>query len=79
MRVFNTLPGEDLRQVTTMVQSYERAGYDGVMSMENRHDPFLPLAIAGVATSRIELHTAVAIAFARSPMNVANIDRKSVV
>jgi len=40
---------------------------------ENRHEPFLSLAVAGAATKRIELHTGVAIAFARSPMTVANV------
>lgn len=73
MRVFNTLPAENLRQVGPVVAAYERDGYDGVVSMENRHDPFLPLAVAGVATSRIELHTGIAIAFLRSPMSVANM------
>jgi alkanesulfonate monooxygenase SsuD/methylene tetrahydromethanopterin reductase-like flavin-dependent oxidoreductase (luciferase family) len=51
----------------------EADGYDGVASMENKHDPFLALAIAGTVTERIELHTSVAIAFARSPMAVANV------
>lgn len=73
MRVFNTLPSEDLRRVGPVAVAYERDGYDGVVTMENRHDAFLPLAVAGVATSRIELHTAIAIAFARSPMTVANM------
>src|SRR5712691_10620547 len=35
--------------------------------MENKHDPFLALAVAGAATERVELHTGVAIAFARTP------------
>src|SRR6202043_527455 len=39
--------------------------------MENKHAPFLALAVAGAATERIELHTSVAIAFARTPMAVA--------
>ena len=73
MRVFNTLPAEDLRRVGPMAARYELDGYDGVVTMENRHDPFLPLAVAGVATTRIELHTGIAIAFLRSPMNVANM------
>ncbi len=73
MRVFNTLPAEDLRQVGPMAAHYEGEGYDGLVTMENRHDPFLPLAVAGVATSRIELHTGIAIAFLRSPMSVANM------
>jgi probable F420-dependent oxidoreductase len=72
MRVFTTLPQEDLRKVGPAARAIEAEGYDGVASMENKHDPFLALAVAGAATERIELHTSVAIAFARSPMAVAN-------
>jgi probable F420-dependent oxidoreductase len=73
MRVFTTLPQEDLRAVGRAAREIEADGYDGVVAMENKHDPFLSLAIAGVETSRIELHTGVAIAFARSPMAVAQV------
>ena len=73
MRVFTTLPQEDLRKAAPAARTIEAEGYDGVASMENRHDPFLALAIAGAVTERIELHTSVAIAFARSPMAVANV------
>ncbi len=51
----------------------EAEGYDGIVAPENQHDPFLALAVAGAATSRIELHTGVAIAFARTPMAVAEV------
>ena len=71
MRVFTTLPQEDLRKVASAARAIEAEGYDGVASMENKHDPFLALAVAGAATERIELHTSVAIAFARTPMAVA--------
>ena len=73
MRVFSTLPQEDLRRVAAAARAVEAEGYDGVVAMENKHDPFLALAIAGTATERIELHTGVAIAFARTPMAVANV------
>jgi probable F420-dependent oxidoreductase len=73
MRVFTTLPQEDLRRVAPAAREIEADGYDGVHSMENKHDPFLALAVAGTVTERIELHTSVAIAFARSPMVVANV------
>jgi probable F420-dependent oxidoreductase len=73
MRVFTTLPQEDLRAVGRAAREVEADGYDGVVSMENKHDPFLALAVAGVETGRIELHTGVAIAFARSPMAVAQV------
>jgi probable F420-dependent oxidoreductase len=71
MRVFTTLPQEDLRKVASAARAIEAEGYEGVASMENKHDPFLALAVAGAATERIELHTSVAIAFARTPMAVA--------
>ena len=73
MRVFTTLPQEDLREVGPAARAIEAEGYDGVHSMENKHDPFLALAVAGAATERIELHTSVAIAFARTPMAVASV------
>src|SRR5215469_2887831 len=73
MRVFTTLPQEDLRWVVPAAKEVEAEGYDGVHSMENKHDPFLALALAGAATERIELHTSVAIAFARTPMAVASV------
>ena len=73
MRVFGTLPQDDLRQVRATARAIEAEGYDGVVAMENKHDPFLALAVAGTATERIELHTGVAIAFARTPMAVANV------
>src|ERR1700761_1342235 len=73
MRVFTTLPQENLQKVGPAAQAIEAAGYTGVTTQENKHDPFLPLAVAGVATQRIELHTSVAISFPRSPMVAANI------
>src|SRR6266852_6302654 len=73
MRVFATVPQQDLRRVGAAARAIEAEGYDGVVAMENKHDPFLALAVAGAATARIELHTGVAIAFARSPMAVANV------
>jgi probable F420-dependent oxidoreductase len=71
MRVFTTLPQERLGDVAAAARAIETDGYDGVIATENKHDPFLALAIAGTVTRRIELHTGVAIAFARSPMAVA--------
>jgi probable F420-dependent oxidoreductase len=73
MRVFTTVPQHDLRLVPQAARAAEAAGYDGIIAMENQHDPFLALAVAGAATERVELHTGVAIAFARTPMAVAQI------
>lgn len=49
----------------------EAAGFDGAYTFEGPSDPFLPVAVAAPATSRIELMTAIAVAFARNPMNLA--------
>lgn len=68
---------------TTLLTNLEDAGsaagrledlnYDGVYTFEGPHDPFFPLVVAARQTRRIELCTAVAIAFARNPMLLANI------
>src|SRR3954471_16460611 len=49
----------------------ERRGYDGFFTTDDAHDPFLPLAAAARETERIELGTAIAVAFARNPMSMA--------
>ncbi len=48
-------------------------GYDGVYTFEGPHDPFFPLALAAEHTEQLDLATAIAVAFARSPMNLAHI------
>src|SRR5260370_964850 len=45
----------------------------GVCAFEGPHDPFFPLALAAEHTERVDLSTAIAVAFARSPMNLAYI------
>ncbi len=51
----------------------EASGFSGAWTLEGSHDPFLPLAVAAGHTSEIQLGTAIAIAFARNPMLLANI------
>jgi probable F420-dependent oxidoreductase len=67
------VPQHDLRLVAAAAREAEAQRYDGIIAMENQHDPFLALAVAGTATARVELHTGVAIAFARTPMAVAEV------
>jgi len=73
MRVTTTIPQDNLCQVPKVVQAIEGKGYDGVVTLENRHDPFMPLGVAAINSDRLQLSTGIAIAFARSPMVVANI------
>jgi probable F420-dependent oxidoreductase len=63
--------GGYLRSAGDAARAAETLGFAGLWSSETRHDAFLPLAIAADATERIELGTSVAIAFSRSPMEVA--------
>ena len=51
----------------------EEMGYAGLKSIETAHDPFLPLVAAAESTREIDLITGIAVAFARSPMTVANV------
>jgi probable F420-dependent oxidoreductase len=63
--------GGYLRSAGETARAAENLGFAGLWTSETRHDAFLPLAIAANETERIELGTAVAIAFSRSPMEVA--------
>ena len=56
-----------------MAKRLEGLGYDGGFTFEGPHDPFFPLVLASQTTERLELYTAIAIAFARNPMILANI------
>ena len=49
----------------------ERNGYDGWWAFETQIDPFLGCAIAAERTERVDIGTAIAVAFARNPMTVA--------
>lgn len=51
----------------------EAFGYDGLLTAEVSHDPFLPLALAADRTERVDLMTGIAVAFARNPMSLANV------
>ena len=46
-------------------------GFDGFFAAETQYDPFLPLAFASKAAPELEIATAIAVAFPRSPMVTA--------
>jgi probable F420-dependent oxidoreductase len=72
MRVFTTLPMRHWREAGPFAAAAEEAGFDAVMTVELGHEPFSPLAFAGLATERVELTTSVAVAFPRSPTVLAS-------
>ncbi len=49
----------------------EIAGFDGITIPEITNDPFISAAIAADATEKVDVRTGIAVAFPRSPMNVA--------
>ncbi|HEY5154553.1 MAG TPA: LLM class F420-dependent oxidoreductase [Acidimicrobiales bacterium] len=65
--------GLGLADIATTVADSEAAGYDGLWSVETAHDPFFPLLLAAEHSTTVELGTGIAVAFARNPMNLAQI------
>ena len=72
MKIDSLLTG-DITEAGATAADLEEGGYSGAWSLEGPHDPFLPLAVAAAQTDKIELGTAIAVAFARNPMLLANI------
>lgn len=62
----------DLKDIPEIARAIEALGFDGAWVGETMHDPFMPLALVAEHTQRVEFGTAVAIAFARSPVSVAH-------
>jgi len=73
MKVDTTMVLENPAEGGALASVLEESGYSGAFSFEGQHDPFLPLALASQSTTSIELGTGIAVAFARNPMNLANM------
>src|ERR1700754_4146688 len=72
LKIDGSIPNQ-LARVPEAAKALERQGCDGGWTAETSHDPFLPILLAAEHTSRLELGTNIAVAFARNPMIVANI------
>ncbi|WP_193043615.1 LLM class F420-dependent oxidoreductase [Mycolicibacterium baixiangningiae] len=72
LRIDRGIPSQ-LTRVPEVATAVERQGYDGCWTGEINHDPFFPLLLAAEHTTRLEIGTSIAVAFARNPMTVANI------
>lgn len=73
MRIITTVPQNKLRAAADAARDIESRGFDGIVTQENKHDAFLPLAAAALVTERVELATGIAISFNRSPMVAAQM------
>lgn len=63
----------DAQHGARRASALERTGYDGLWSAETGHDPLLTLVGAAASTERVDLGTAIVVAFARSPMITATM------
>ena len=72
LKIDGGIPNQ-LARAAEAAAAFEEQGYDGGWTPETSHDPFLPLLLAAEHTSRLEVGTNIAVAFARNPMIVANI------
>jgi probable F420-dependent oxidoreductase len=71
MKLDTILAVNSFTEATTIARAAEEMGFDALWSPENQHDPFLSLAVATAATSKLKLGTAIALSFPRSPMSLA--------
>lgn len=57
----------DVAGVPAAARQVEELGFDGLVLTETKEDPYIVMALAAATTDRIDLTTAVAMAFPRSP------------
>lgn len=68
---FGTGSTGGIQGIRDQATAAEAAGFDAIWSSEAKHDPFLPLLVAAEVTNTLTVGTSIAVAFARSPMTVA--------
>lgn len=62
-----------LRDAAHEALAIEELGFDGAFSFEGSHEPFMPIALAAEHTQHIQLMTNIAVGFARSPLDLAQV------
>ena len=67
------LDADTIDQIRETSRRAEALGFAGLWAPETRHDPFPQLAVVAEHTQHISLGTAIAVAFARSPMHMAYV------
>src|SRR5260370_29690730 len=72
MKIGGGLGGTGAEEVARVARELEDVGYDGGLTAETSHDPFLPLAIAAEHTDRLGLGTGIPGPFAPTPTTPPN-------
>ncbi len=70
MKVDSTIT-KDIGRTKEVAARLEDVGYDGLWVGETQHEPFLQLLQVAEATDQVTVGSAIAIAFARTPMTLA--------
>ncbi len=73
MKIDFYCPPDQALEARTTAGYAARLGCDGFFTAETNHDPFLPLALAATEAPSLDLGTAIAVAFPRSPMVTAMV------
>ena len=71
MKIATSIGGNP-QEVVRQVQEAEELGYDAVTTSETQHDSIVAMTLAAAHSSRVEVCSAVTIAFPRSPMVLAS-------
>jgi probable F420-dependent oxidoreductase len=72
MKIDVELEVTNLRDVPAIARAAESLGFDAIWTSEKQHEAILPLPLVAEHTQRLHFGTAIAVAFARSPMVLAN-------
>jgi probable F420-dependent oxidoreductase len=71
MKFDAALAPSSLKDIPAIAQSAEKFGFDTLWTSETQHNPFLPCALIGEHTTKLNMGTAIAVSFARSPGDLA--------
>jgi alkanesulfonate monooxygenase SsuD/methylene tetrahydromethanopterin reductase-like flavin-dependent oxidoreductase (luciferase family) len=69
----DALLGKDVATLVPEAAARARDGFDALWLAEAQYDPFLQCLEVAFAVPDVQIGTAIAVAFARSPMTLANV------
>lgn len=71
MKLDAALPIVHLKDIPTIAKAAEETGFAALWTQETQHDPFLPCTLIAEHSANMEIGTAIAVSFARSPATLA--------
>ena len=71
MKFDATLASMHLTDVPAVAKAAEEMGFDALWTSETQHNPFLPCTLIAEHTQKLNMGTAIAVSFARSPADIA--------